>query len=243
MYRSNNGRMLFITSFDCYCSVITFSEGELGTPLPEDQLPPNLLPSQSEKKQADSPKLTPKKDVGKDGLVEKKVSEVELKGTPPSKVETVTTDQQQSSGKTPRRIRPIQLASFPSPGGENVKTPSSPTTVDTKVPPTAKTPPTTSSNAPPTAEAPPPTTSSNAPPTTEAPPPTTSTAPSTTKTVAKTIGNSSSKSEGPRRVNFITLAKFSTDKEQGQSSSNTSSSQSSLDEDSKAAGEPMETTE
>ena len=218
--------MLFVTSFDCYCSVITFSEGELGSPLPEDKLPPNLLPSQSEKKQqADSLKMTPKrKATGKDG---KKVSEVELKGTPsPSKVETVT-DPRQSSGKTPRRIRPTQLSSFPSPGGtqksETVTTPTSPTTTtNTKAPPPDL------SSAPPTTKTLP-TISSGAPPT-------------TTETVAKTVGNSGSKTEGPRRVNFITLAKFDTNKEQGQSTSSTSSSQTSLN-DSKTAGEPMETTE
>ena len=214
--------MLFVTSFDCYCSVITFSEGELGSPLPEDKLPPNLLPSQLEKKQqADSLKMTPKrKATGKDG---QKVSEVELKGTPsPSKVETVT-DPRQSSGKTPRRIRPTQLSSFPSPGGENVTTPASPTTTTN-----TKTPPPDSSTAPPTTKTPP-TISSSAPPT-------------TAETVAKTVGNSGSKTEGPRRVNFITLAKFDTNKEQGQSTSSTSSSQSSLN-DSKTAGEPMESTE
>ena len=212
--------MLFVTSFDCYCSVITFSEGELGSPLPEDKLPPNLLPSQLEKKQqAASLKMTPKRKAtdGKDG---QKVSEVELKGTPsPSKVETVT-DPRQSSGKTPRRIRPTQLSSFSSPGGENVTAPTSPT--NTKAPPPD------SSTAPPTTKTPP-TISSSAPPT-------------TTETVAKNVGNSGSKTEGPRRVNFITLSKFDTNKAQGQSTSSTSSSQSSLN-DSKTAGEPMETTE
>ena len=217
--------MLFITSFDCYCSVITFSEGELGTPLPDSQLPPNLLPSQSEKKQPTSPKLMLKDDTGKDGHLVRKANEVELKGTPsPSKVEAVT-DPRQLNGKTPRRIRPTQLASFPSPGA-SVKTPMSPT-----APPTAITPPTTKT---------PPLASSSAPPTTETPPPASSTAPPTTKTVAKSIGNLGSKSEGPRRVSFITLTKFNTNKDQGQSSCGTSSSQSSLDEDSKTAGGPME---
>ena len=220
--RSNNGRLLFITSFDCYCSVIMFSEGELGTPLPDSQLPPHLL-SQSEKKQP-SPKLKLKEDTVKGGQLEKKVSEVELKGTPsPSKVETAS-DPRQSSGKTPRRIRPTQLSSFPSPGASITSPSTPPTTINAKTPPPA------SSTAPPTTLD------------TKPPPPASSNAPPTNETVPKTVGNSGgSRSEAPRRVNFITLTKFNTDKEQGQSSSsNNSSSQSSLDEDSKATGEPME---
>ena len=190
--------MLFITSFDCYCSVITFSKGELGTQLPESQLPPHLL-SQSKVKES-SAKLN---DVVKDGHIEKKVSGLELKGTPsPSKTDSAP-DPPQSNGKTPRRIRPTQLESFTSPetnAGSSCRS--------------AKTPPCSSPGAPPI-----------------------------TNTVAKTVNNSRDRGEGPRRVNFITLTKFSSDKEQGQSSSSSSScSLERGDEEGqgKVVGEPME---
>ena len=114
---------------------MTFSEGELDTRLPNDKLPPHLRDHLENSEPC--VKL-------QDETMEKKGSSLDLKCATPSPSKPATPSQ--SSGKTQRRIRPTQLASFPSPGansGGDTKTP----------PPTANgTPPPSSSHAPPTIE-------------------------------------------------------------------------------------------
>lgn len=169
---------------------MTFSEGELGTQLPADQLPPHLH-SHSENSE---PQLKLK-----DELVEKTASSLEPKGTPsPSKAASPS----QSSGKTPRRIRPTQLASFPSPtSASNTKT----------QPPVAN----------------------------GTPPPSPPSAPPTNNAVQKTVSSSNGggNAAGPRRVNFVTLEKFSGDKEDTQHSAKLRDKATGSE---KTAGEPME---
>ena len=196
-FRSNNGRLLFITSFDCYCSVITFSEGELGTKVSPSLLPANLLSDDaSEAKEQPSVKLN---EPEKGGQLEMKVSSVELTGTPsPSRLDS-NLDPPKPSGKTPRRIRPTQLSSFTSPG-----------TSGNEICTNSKTPPPSSSSAPPTTSA-------------------------VDQSVSSREG---SVNQAPRRVNFVTLAKFN----EGQSSPKTTSTCSQQVDcgRGKESGEPME---
>ena len=130
----------------------------------------------------------------KDGHSEKKISNLELKGTPstlsPSKADSVQ-NPPQPSGKTPRRIRPTQLESYSSPRKEDAKTPplSSPIALPTSHS-TASTsahccvPCNVSSSVPAAAVS--------------------ASLPTTTTANLSDRG----KNEGPRRVAFITLAKF-----------------------------------
>lgn len=147
---------------------------------------------------------------------EKKISDCELKGTPsPSKAGSVQ-DPPQSGGKTPRRIRPTQLESFPSP-----RMSAGSSCADTPPPSSPSAPPTANSSAPPTAR-------SSGPPT----------------VASKTVNLSDKvRNEGPRRVNFITLAKFNDKKEVIQTAPNCIREQKQDRVDSTCAkknGEPME---
>ena len=212
-FRSNNGRILFVTSFDCYCSVITFSEGELGIQLADSKKPPQLLTESN---------LTPvdSKESVKDGHSEKKISNLELKGTlstpSPSKVDSVQ-NPSQPSGKTPRRIRPTQLESYSPQRKEN-----------------AKTPPLSSPIAPPTSH-------SSAPCNVSSSVPTGAVSGSLPTTGAANLSDRG-KNEGPRRVAFITLAKFNDGKEESQAPLKCSKEQRDRTDNTcnKETGEPME---
>lgn len=214
-FRSNNGRILFITSFDCYCSVITFSEGELGIQLADSKRPSHLL---TESKVKNPPVNL--KELVKDGHSEKKISNLELKGTPsPSKVDSAQ-NPPQSSGKTPRRIRPTQLESYSSPSKEN-----------------SMTPPLSSPIAPPTSHAS--AASCSVPPSVSC-----ATVPSASLPTASSTANPSDrgKNEGPRRVSFVTLAKFNDGKEEGQTPPKCSKEPHDRTDSThiKETGEPME---
>lgn len=40
---SHDGQFLAVSSLDCYCSIISFSQGELGDPMPMEELPQHML--------------------------------------------------------------------------------------------------------------------------------------------------------------------------------------------------------
>lgn len=100
MHRSNDGLTLVITSSDGYCTVVCFEPGELGTPLPTDQLPPVILKQQKEKPH------------------EELVTSVSPTTQQPSKSPQAATSaisEPKVNILKPRRIRPTIIASFSSP--------------------------------------------------------------------------------------------------------------------------------
>lgn len=154
----------------------------------------------------------------KDGHSEKKISNLELKGTPsPSKVDSVQ-NPSQPSGKTPRRIRPTQLESYSPQRKENPNTP-----------------PLSSPIAPPTSHCSTPCDVSSSVPTAAA---VSDSCPTTSTTNSSDRG----KNEGPRRVAFVTLAKFNDGTEESQAPPKRSKEQHDRTDNtcSKETGEPME---
>ena len=100
VHRSNDGLTLVITSSDGYCTVVCFEPGELGTPLPTDQLPPVVLKQQKENHQQEM------------------VTSVSPTTQQPSKspqAATSSVSEPKVNILKPRRIRPTIIASFSSP--------------------------------------------------------------------------------------------------------------------------------
>ena len=100
VHRSNDGLTLVITSSDGYCTVVCFEPGELGTPLPTDQLPPVVLKQQKENHQQEM------------------VTSVSPTTQQPSKspqAATSAVSEPKVNILKPRRIRPTIIASFSSP--------------------------------------------------------------------------------------------------------------------------------
>ena len=122
-HRSNDGQTLVITSSDGYCSLVYFELGELGTPLPQDQLPP-VVSRQQENVQQDRPELV--------------VKTTTHQPSEPPQAATNTVTEQKPNILKPRRIRPTTITSFSSPEAEKKKAGNSKSPiacVGTKTPP------------------------------------------------------------------------------------------------------------
>ena len=124
MHRSNDGLTLVITSSDGYCTVACFEPGELGTPLPTDQLPPVVLKQQKEKQQQE--------------LVTSVTPTAQQPSKSPQAATSAVSEPKVNTLK-PRRIRPTIVASFSSPEDklEKVEAKSPASCVGTKAPSTS----------------------------------------------------------------------------------------------------------
>ena len=105
-HRSNDGQTLVITSSDGYCSLVYFELGELGTPLPQDQLPP-VVSRQQQDIQQDRRELV--------------VKPTTHQPSEPPQAATNTVTEQKPNILKPRRIRPTTITSFSSPEAEKKK--------------------------------------------------------------------------------------------------------------------------
>ena len=104
MHRSNDGLTLVITSSDGYCSLVYFELGELGTPLPQDQLPP-VISKQNNRQ--DGPALV--------------TSPPTQQPSEPPQAPTHSITELKPNILKPRRIRPTTITSFTSPEAETKK--------------------------------------------------------------------------------------------------------------------------
>ena len=116
--RSNDGRMLAVSSSDGYCSLLQFDEGELGTPLSDDLVPSPLRTAwQCQNASPFSPKLSPSLANGtKSFSVKSSDGESSDSGRSPETLEPVT---MQSSGTTQNGEAPQKTVDLAAPNAES----------------------------------------------------------------------------------------------------------------------------
>lgn len=142
-HRSDNGLTMVITSTDCYCTVVSFEAGELGTPLSAEKLPVAMMSSKNLIVASHSPPLNgseqpktcsvnPQKDkcAANDVGVSENTKQIDSTDDCPIPMSPVFSSSQSNSNLSntetslseleskPRRIRPTMISFLTSPNGK-----------------------------------------------------------------------------------------------------------------------------
>lgn len=226
--RSNDGQTLVISSSDCYCSILTFEPGELGTPLSPDKIPqiltnqhvclPTPTESPEQKKHLNNEQQPPSvqaPSVTHNGVPKDSVTDHDSNSEPHKVLHSPsprpTAEANNFSGvpspeNKPRRIRPTTIATFTSPKQSTNRESPSPTSSGDSV--SQSTAPVTDLQGqdkitvPSSSDALPPVSHNNS---SQDPRSESQNGTNTSSSNEKP----SSGSKGPRRVNFVTLSSFS----------------------------------